>query len=85
MTEPKPFTVYEHFKGGRYIVICVAKRADDSSARDVIYYSLMHNEFWTRPLEEWNEPVAFHADGCRCEAENCALVVEQKLRFKEVT
>lgn len=47
--------VYEHFKGGRYRVICVAKHTE-TLENLVIYEALYENEtskFWARPVEDF--------------------------------
>ncbi len=47
--------VYEHFKGGRYRVICVAKHSE-TLENLVIYKALYENEtskFWARPAENF--------------------------------
>lgn len=56
--EPKPFTVYAHYKGGRYIVVNVATHTE-TGEKLVCYMSLTEeHEWWVRPLSMWNEEVA---------------------------
>ncbi len=62
MDEPKPFTVYRHFKGGRYIVICVAPHTE-TGEKLVCYFSVSDNVFWIRPLASWNTPVEMKSAG----------------------
>lgn len=65
--EPKPFTVYEHYKGGRYVVINVATHTE-TGEKLVCYMSLgEENKWWVRPLQSWNEEVTEEvSDGAHC-------------------
>jgi hypothetical protein len=48
--------VYEHFKGGRYLVLTVATHSETQEPM-VVYASLDNGEIWTRPLSMWLENV----------------------------
>ncbi len=49
------YGVYQHFKGGRYIVLGVSKHSETGEL-EVVYRS-MDGELWHRPLE--NHPKAW--------------------------
>ena len=46
--------MYKHFKGNRYEVLFCARHSEDLSVM-VIYRSLVDNQVWSRPLEEFNK------------------------------
>jgi hypothetical protein len=50
---------YEHFKGGKYKVILIARSSED--VREMVLYQQLYDSeefpmgtFWTRPLEEFD-------------------------------
>lgn len=58
--DPAP-GLYEHYKGGLYLVLGTAGRSEDRAARDVVYFSLAKRVWWVRPLPmfvEWVRPEA---------------------------
>ena len=42
--------VYRHYKGGRYLVVCVAETHNHNEDRDVVYIVLQYGKYCTRPL-----------------------------------
>ncbi len=57
MTAVKPTSgsqpgLYLHSKGGTYILVCVAEMHEHNGDLDVIYISLKHGKFVTRPLRQ---------------------------------
>ncbi len=58
---PKAGQTYRHYKGGIYVVICLARDVDDSDRRHVVYQAkdgqTGKGETWVRPLSEWMESV----------------------------
>lgn len=52
---PQAYKVFTHYKGGRYLVIGLGKHTETDEDM-VCYYSLDHNTFWFRPLDEWLKP-----------------------------
>ena len=44
---------YEHFKGGRYRVLAVARSQTDNPGDHVVYQSLGDESVWVRPVSEW--------------------------------
>ena len=53
---PLPGEKYQHYKGGRYEVICSANHTDNNEPL-VIYKSLSFGSTYARPLNEWIEVV----------------------------
>lgn len=49
--------VYEHFRGGRYKIVCIARDAGDASKELVVYQNIEKGYIWTRPLSEFLEIV----------------------------
>ena len=47
--------VYDHYKGGRYKVLFMAKDSNDETV--VVHQSLLFGSYHTRPLKEWFEKV----------------------------
>jgi hypothetical protein len=48
---------YQHFKGGKYIVIAVATHSETGESL-VIYASIESpDKIWARPLSLWYEPI----------------------------
>lgn len=43
--------IFEHYKGGRYLGILIAESHVHNGDRDVVYYSIDHAKFCTRPYE----------------------------------
>lgn len=44
--------LYRHYKGGRYLVIAVAQTHEHNGDVDVMYVSLTHGTYTTRPLQQ---------------------------------
>jgi hypothetical protein len=53
---PLPGEKYQHYKGGKYEVICLANHTDNNEPL-VIYKSLSFGSIYARPLTEWIEMV----------------------------
>lgn len=53
---PRAGSVYRHFKGGRYAVICTVDHSESGETL-VLYQSLDSGHRWARPLAMWNEMV----------------------------
>jgi hypothetical protein len=53
---PLPEEKYQHYKGGKYEVICLANHTDDNEPL-VIYKSLSFGSIYARPLKEWIEMI----------------------------
>lgn len=50
---PTPQSLWRHFKGGLYLVICVAK--DSETQEEVVVYRERNTtKNWTRPLKDWH-------------------------------
>ncbi len=47
---PIPGSIVRHYKGGRYLVICVAETHEHNGDVDVVYLSLKRGKYNTRPL-----------------------------------
>lgn len=48
--------LYQHFKGGKYEVLGVARHSEDIGNM-VVYKSLHDGGLWVRPIEMWNEVI----------------------------
>jgi len=53
---PLPGEKYQHYKGGKYEVICLSNHTDNNEPL-VIYKSLSFGSIYARPLTEWIEMV----------------------------
>lgn len=53
---PLPGEKYQHYKGGKYKVICLANHTDNNEPL-VIYKSLSFGSIYARPLTEWIEMI----------------------------
>lgn len=51
---PLPGEKYQHYKGGKYEVICLANHTETKESL-VIYKSLSFGTIYARPLNEWFE------------------------------
>lgn len=51
-TYPQPGQIYEHYKGGKYEVVCMCNHTETNEAL-VIYRSLSFGGFHARPYDEW--------------------------------
>ncbi len=49
---PLPGENYQHYKGGKYEVICLSNHTDTKEPL-VIYKSLSFGSIYARPLKEW--------------------------------
>ncbi len=49
---PKEGEVWQHYKGGQYIIVCIALREEDKESL-VVYKSINGNLTWVRPLVEF--------------------------------
>ena len=58
---PLPGEKYQHYKGGKYEVICIANHTDNNEAM-VIYKSLSFGSIYARPLVEWFDVVEWDKD-----------------------
>ncbi len=65
-----PNRIYEHYKGGKYLVLLVAEDStndritDDKKNKMVVYVSLTNGKIWCRTLSEFAESVEW-PDGQR--------------------
>lgn len=53
---PIPGKRYQHYKGGHYRVLHLAKHTENEEIL-VIYQSIHYGTYYARPLENWNTPV----------------------------
>jgi len=53
---PLPGEKYQHYKGGKYEVICLSNHTDTKEPL-VIYKSLSFGGFHARPYSEWHDSV----------------------------
>lgn len=53
---PKSGEIYQHYKGGQYKVICVARHSETSEPL-VVYQSLSFKSMHIRPLNMWFQEV----------------------------
>lgn len=51
-------SLWRHYKGGVYIVLCLAAREADHNQLDVIYKDVDTGRVWSRPLANWREEVS---------------------------
>jgi len=56
LTQPIPGIIYQHYKGGLYEPMCVAKHTT-TGEKMVIYKSHTEGTIYARPLKEWYEKV----------------------------
>ena len=61
---PLPGEKYQHYKGGKYEVICLANHTDNNEAL-VIYKSLSFGSIYARPLKEWIELIGTEKTGLK--------------------
>lgn len=61
---PLPGEKYQHYKGGKYEVICLANHTDNNEAL-VIYKSLSFGSIYARPLKEWIELIGTEKAGTK--------------------
>lgn len=52
---PKPGEQYNHYKGGLYEIITLAK--DDKGETVVVYKSILFGSYHTKPLKIWFEEI----------------------------
>jgi len=67
--------IYQHFKGGKYIVLEIVRFSEDENERMVIYQALYgKREKWARPLSMFSSEVDHekYPD------------IKQKFRFEEI-
>ncbi len=50
---PAPLTLWRHYKGGLYVVVCSSCLEDNPDQVVVTYRSCLHGSLFTRPLENW--------------------------------
>jgi hypothetical protein len=60
---PGPGACYEHYRGGRYAVITIARSSEDLEQLLVVYRSLERGHVWARPLGMWSAPVSWEQLG----------------------
>lgn len=53
---PEPGQIYRHYKGGKYVILFLAKHTSTEEPL-VIYQSLLFGSYHARPLSEWFENV----------------------------
>jgi hypothetical protein len=55
VSKPQLRQVYQHYKGGRYMALAVAK--EEATGKEVVVYQGVNDsQVWTRPLEEFQPP-----------------------------
>ena len=55
--DPKPGEVWQHYKGSKYRIICIAQQ-EEGKRRVVVYCSMLfQNNVWTRPVSQWHGTV----------------------------
>jgi hypothetical protein len=52
---PKVNGIYYHYKGGEYVVHCLAK--DDNGVTVVVYKSILFGSWHTKPLSMWFDKI----------------------------
>ncbi|MGN0131629.1 MAG: DUF1653 domain-containing protein [Lachnospiraceae bacterium] len=54
---PKPFEIYQHFKGNQYQILTLAKDSEDS--RDLVVYQALYGDYavYVRDLAQFMSPV----------------------------
>lgn len=54
--------VYQHFKGGRYEVIAIARHSE--TCEEMVVYRALYGEggVWVRPLSMWEEMVEYNGE-----------------------
>jgi hypothetical protein len=55
---PQPLTLWRHYKGGLYLVVCSACLEDNPERVMVVYRSLRYGSLMVRTLGNWNQVVA---------------------------
>ena len=55
MNYPIPNAVYKHYKGGLYRVLFLSKHTETNEVL-VNYQSIHFGSYYSRPLDEWNNP-----------------------------
>ncbi len=53
---PEVNKIYQHYKGGKYEVITLAKHSETDEVL-VIYKSIHFGSYHARPLDSWNETI----------------------------
>lgn len=56
MKYPEINAIYDHYKGGRYKVITLAKNTETDEIL-VIYKSIHFGTIYARPLEQWSNTI----------------------------
>lgn len=71
--------LYEHYKGGKYLVVALAETHEHNGDVDVIYISLAYGKYVTRPLQRdsrnedsWTDLVKWPDGVERCRFIRCA-------------
>ena len=67
---------YRHFKGNKYVVLCIARDTEDKNIREMVVYQDLQdaNKIWVRPLSMFQEKVD----------KNKYPDVKQTYRFEEI-
>ena len=67
---------YRHFKGNKYVVLCIARDTEDKNIREMVVYQDLQDasKIWVRPLSMFREEVN----------KNKYPDVEQTYRFEEI-
>ena len=54
---PEINSLYKHYKGNVYRVVCIARHSEDLSELVVYSDASVPEKIWARPLEMWSETV----------------------------
>ena len=52
--DPKP-GMYEHYKGGKYVLLHIGRLSEAREVRMAVYLSCTNGEIWIRPLSMFQE------------------------------
>ncbi|MCR4925987.1 MAG: DUF1653 domain-containing protein [Clostridiales bacterium] len=54
--------IYQHFKGNRYEVLCVAKNSE--TLEEMVVYQALYGDgdIWVRPASMWDEEVEYQGE-----------------------
>ena len=55
---PQPGEIWQHYKGGRYKIVCMCNHTDTNEIL-VIYKSFSFGGFHARPFSEWHDVIGW--------------------------
>lgn len=64
LLKPEPNQIYQHRSGSLFIIVCIAKSANDCTQDIVVYKSINDTDYkagqvWTTPLVDFSKPNKF--------------------------